>query len=198
LLYFVRTANDVLFRDVLDELQGRVRSFRYHVLVSRPDPGWQGEHGRISRDFICTTVTETKDRTFFLCGPPPFMDAARNILAGLKVEPERIRQETFGGVGTAPKTRQPHTPEGGFAIEFVRSGKKSTIQKGQSLLEAAAEAGVEISSACGQGQCGTCKTRLLDGHVEMTTEHGLDPESKARGFVLPCVSHTDGDVRLDA
>lgn len=31
-----------------------------------------------------------------------------------------------------------------------------------------AEAGVEIPSACRQGQSGSCKTRLLDGQVRMT------------------------------
>jgi hypothetical protein len=27
---------------------------------------------------------------------------------------------------------------------------------------------------------------------------GLDPESRAQGFVLMCVGHADGDVKLDA
>ena len=70
--------------------------------------------------------------------------------------------------------------------------------EGQTLLEAAAEAGIEIPSACRQGQCGTCKTRLIEGDVHMTAEQGLDSESKARGFVLTCVSHATGNVRLDA
>src|SRR5437867_8961980 len=32
-------------------------------------------------------------RSFFLCGPPPFMEAARRILTEIGVERERIRQE---------------------------------------------------------------------------------------------------------
>jgi ferredoxin len=72
------------------------------------------------------------------------------------------------------------------------------VRDGQSLLEAAAEAGVHIPSACRQGQCGSCKTRLLAGDVHMKAEQGLDPESKSRGFVLTCVGHAQGDVTLDA
>jgi hypothetical protein len=34
--------------------------------------------------------------------------------------------------------------------------------------------------------------------VEMTCESGLDPESKARGYVLTCVGRAAGNVRLDA
>ena len=47
-------------------------------------------------------------------------------------------------------------------------------------------------------QFGTCKTRLLAGEVTMSVEQGLDPESRARGFVLTCVGHANGNVRLDA
>jgi ferredoxin len=69
---------------------------------------------------------------------------------------------------------------------------------GQTLLEVAAVAGVDIPSACRQGQCGTRKARLLEGRVEMSTESGLDAESKASGYVLTCVGRPAGSVRLDA
>jgi ferredoxin len=92
----------------------------------------------------------------------------------------------------------PRSIDAGFTVEFARTGKSATVLEGQTLLEAAADAGVEIPSACRQGQCGTCKTRLLGGHVRMTADEGLDSESIAQGFVLTCVGHADGNVRLDA
>jgi glycine betaine catabolism B len=70
--------------------------------------------------------------------------------------------------------------------------------RGQTLLEAAEEHGVRIASSCRQGQCETCKTRLLAGNVRMDTEEGLDPYSKAQGFALTCVGHADSSVKLDA
>jgi ferredoxin len=126
------------------------------------------------------------------------MDTARGILAGLEVEPERIRQEVFGGVGGEFKVLAQTATENAFTVEFAKSGKTCTGVEGQTLLEAAAEAGVQIPSACRQGQCGTCKTRLLKGQVRMTAENGLDPESKSVGFVLTCVGHAEGSVSLDA
>ena len=68
----------------------------------------------------------------------------------------------------------------------------------QTLLQVAEENGVSIPYSCRQGQCGTCKTRLLEGAVTMDSEAGLDPESKARGFVLTCVGRPNGKVRLEA
>jgi ferredoxin-NADP reductase len=197
LLYCVRTALDIIFRQELEDLKTRLKNFRYEVLLSQPDPEWTGARGHIHREFISNAVPETRDRVFFLCGPPPFMQTARAILTELGVGPERIRQETFGGAG-AERKPIPAQSEGGSKVEYARSGKTGTVREGQTLLEAAAEAGVQIPSACRQGQCGTCRTRLLDGQVRMIAEQGLDPESRARGYVLTCVGHADGDVRLDA
>src|SRR5215469_11510973 len=104
---------------------------------------------------ISSAVPEMDGRPFFLCGPPPFMQSVRSILTDLGVQPERIRQETFGGAGAEPKPAMPRTAETGFTVEFASSGKTGAILEGQTLLEAAAVAGVEIPSACRQGQCGT-------------------------------------------
>jgi ferredoxin-NADP reductase/mono/diheme cytochrome c family protein len=198
LLYCVRTRQDIIFHHELDELETRLKKFRCQVLLSQPDPEWPGARGHINHEFICNAVPEVEGQVFFLCGPPPFMDTARAILRELGVEPERIRQETFGGAGAPPSISLARSTDRGFLVEFARSGKTGSVWEGQTLLEAAAEAGVEIPSACRQGQCGTCKARLLDGDVRMTAEQGLDSESRARGFVLTCVGHAEGNVRLDA
>jgi ferredoxin-NADP reductase len=198
LLYFVRTADDIIFRRELDDLGSRLKTFRYHVMLSNPAADWTGARGHISRGFIEKTVPVTDERVFFLCGPPPLMEIAKTLLVGMGIATERIRQETFGGAGARPKPPMPAAAAGGASIEFARSGKRVTAPEGESLLAAAAAAGVEIPSACRQGQCGTCKTRVLDGQVEMTCENGLDAESKARGYVLTCVGHAAGNVRLDA
>ena len=83
-------------------------------------------------------------------------------------------------------------------VEFVRSGKTCAIRSGQTLLEAAEEQGIGIPSSCRQGQCGTCKTKLLEGTVRMDAEDGLDSDSRAQGFVLTCVGHAEGAVKLEA
>jgi ferredoxin-NADP reductase len=198
LIYCVRTGRDIIFHHELEELQTRLTNFRYRVLLSQPGPEWAGARGHISSEVICKAVPELKGRVFFLCGPPLFMDVARGILRDLGVEPERLRQEMFGLAGARINAPELQAAETGFTVEFARSGKTATILENQTLLQVAWANGIEIPSACRQGQCGTCKTRLLNGHVRMTAEHGLDSESKIRGFVLTCVGRADGNVTLDA
>lgn len=198
LLYCARSENDIIFRKELQELQDRVRNLRYYVLLSKPSPEWTGDSGHLHRDFIQRSAPNLRDKLFFVCGPPSFMETARKILAELGVEPERVREEVFGGVGGTPKTIPETSTENTFTVEFVKSRTTCAVLEGQTLLEAASAAGVQIPSACHQGQCGTCKTRLLDGQVRMTAEDWLDQESKSLGFILTCVGHAEGSVTLDA
>jgi ferredoxin-NADP reductase len=198
LLYCVRTATDIFFRHELEELRSRLTNFRYQVLLSQPTPDWTGARGHVNREFIGNAVPDVKAPKYFLCGPPPYMDAARAILKELGVEPERIRQETFGGRGEIPGASPSRSDGSSFTVEFAKSGKVGTVGAGQTLLEAAAAAGVNIPSACRQGQCGTCKTRLLSGPVRMSADQGLDPDSRKGGFILTCVGRAEGDVKLEA
>jgi ferredoxin-NADP reductase len=197
LLYCVRTSGDIIFESELADLQTRLKNFQYHVLLSEPHADWSGPRGRISREFIKDTVNHLAESDFFLCGPAAFMDVTRAALTALGVKPERIRQESFGGA--IPRNSQPSIgPHEGAVVAFGRSGITCTVRGGQTLLEAAEEHGVHIPSSCRQGQCGTCKTKLLSGNVRMDAEVGLDPYWKAQGFVLTCVGHAEGAVKLDA
>jgi ferredoxin-NADP reductase len=197
LLYCVRTCNEIIFESELEQLQTRLKNFQCHVLLSRPHAEWSGPRGHVSREFIEDRVKDLTSAQFFLCGPPQFMQTSRTILTGLGVKPERIRQESFGNTGpTSPQ--QDVVAQTGVVVEFVRSGKSCVVRSGQTVLEAAEEQGIAIPSSCRQGQCGTCKTKLLEGDVRMDSEEGLDPDSRAQGFVLTCVAHAHGLVKLDA
>jgi ferredoxin-NADP reductase len=198
LLYCVRTQSDILFHSELQQLQSRLKDFRHHVLLSQPHAEWPGPRGHVSAEFIQGTVRNIASQDFFICGPSSFMDASRTILIGLGVSPGRIMQESFGSSipQSAPVLSAP--AGAGTVVEFARSGKTCVLRSGQTLLELAEEQQVDIPSYCRQGQCGTCKTKLLAGNVRMSEEEGLDPDSRAQGFVLTCVGHANGAVKLDA
>ena len=106
-------------------------------------------------------------------------------------------QESFGGIKTNVSARLDGEGFPGV-VDFAGSGRTSSLSPGQTLLEAAEAAGVNIPSACRQGKCGTCATRLLEGDVRMASEEGLDPALKAQGYILTCVARAQGKVCLDA
>jgi ferredoxin-NADP reductase len=198
LLYCVRTSSDIIFEPELEVLQSRLTHFDYHLMLSKPHPEWSGARGHVSREFIESTVKDIASRYFFLCGPPQFMEASRTILIDLGVKPDRILQERFGVPALKGAQTFSVNTSTDAVVEFSRSSKTYVVRDGQTLLEAAEEHGIGIPSSCRQGQCGTCKTKLLAGNVQMDAEEGLDPDSKAQGFVLACVGHALGSVKLDA
>lgn len=69
------------------------------------------------------------------------------------------------------------------------------VAAGQSLLEAAAFAGIGFSSSCRNGTCRSCICLLLSGQVSYRIEWpGLLPEEKAQGWILPCVAYAQSNL----
>lgn len=197
LLYCVRTSRDIIFASELKRIAEEIPTFRYDILCSEPEPGLPDSRGRINSNWVAAKVDKVAESDFFLCGPAPFMEVARTILIDLGADPIRIHQEHFSGPPSLSNSAEKQATVPG-TVEFVRSAKKATIRSGQSLLQLAEESGVTIPFSCRQGQCGTCKVRLIAGSVAMDEEGGLDALSREHGFVLTCVGRAEGEVRIDA
>lgn len=70
--------------------------------------------------------------------------------------------------------------------------------EGESLLESAERAGIELLSSCRNGTCRTCMCRLVAGEVRYRIEWpGLSREEKAEGWVLPCVAEAVKDAAIE-
>ena len=73
------------------------------------------------------------------------------------------------------------------------------VEEGQSLLEAALAAGIDMSRSCRNGTCRACLCHMEAGQVRYRIEWpGLSPDEKDEGCVLPCVALPLSDVVLRA
>lgn len=66
------------------------------------------------------------------------------------------------------------------------------------ILEAALDAGVPYPHGCGSGECGSCKSELLEGDVEhdRCSPDALSAEEQARGLILACRARATSNVRV--
>ncbi|MDM0030786.1 2Fe-2S iron-sulfur cluster-binding protein [Variovorax sp. J22P271] len=82
--------------------------------------------------------------------------------------------------------------------EIRPGGFRFDCGPGQTLLQAADAAGIELPSSCRNGTCRTCLCRLASGRIRYRIEWpGVSVDEKAEGWILPCVAEPLGDVVLD-
>ncbi|MDD2056904.1 2Fe-2S iron-sulfur cluster-binding protein [Pseudomonas sp. GD03860] len=73
-------------------------------------------------------------------------------------------------------------------IEIRQAGRTIVVPDGMTILEAALADGIAYPHGCRSGRCGSCKSRLISGEVELL-EHSrfaLSQEEKCLGLVLAC------------
>lgn len=67
-----------------------------------------------------------------------------------------------------------------------------------SLLEAAREAKISLEYSCRNGQCGTCKTKVLTGSTKiLQDESTLTGDDLKAGYILTCCRSATSDIQLD-
>lgn len=79
----------------------------------------------------------------------------------------------------------------------IRQARTSVeAQVGQTILDAALAAAIPYPHGCRSGRCGACKSRLIEGEVELLqhSRFALTDDEKADGLILACralpVTHT--------
>ena len=215
-VHSARTPSDIIFRRELDMMASLVPSLRVVHVCERDAPRepWGGLRGFLSVEMLRLLAPDLADRTVFCCGPAPYMAAVRRILADVRFDMERYHEESFSfeeltmkefsAHGTAAEADlAPESPDAGaatrtYSVEFARSGRTFTCADDEFVLDAAYAAGLTPPSSCGQGMCGTCKTTMLSGTVDMQHMGGIRPREIANNKVLICCSKPLSDLTIDA
>ena len=122
----------------------------------------------------------------YSCGPAPLLAAMEAVCADWP--PYTLRTERFLADELGAPVRQ--IP---FEVELARTGRTVVVPPGTTVLEAVAEAGVEVLSSCRQGTCGTCETTVLAGEPDHRDSLLDDAEREANDCMFVCVSRARSD-----
>jgi predicted ferric reductase len=97
LIYSNRTERDIVFREELDEIQtGGFPKLRVIHVLSDPSDDWKGEKGRADKDRIRSYCgNDLASKAFYVCGPPPMIEAVVAGLRDLGVSSGAIHIEIF-------------------------------------------------------------------------------------------------------
>ena len=152
-----------------------------------------------------------------LPGPRPVQSPTKDAptdagAAGQKSALPVILSPKFGGPATQPSapvlpsslvpvssrsvsTAPPVAPRSGFKVTIQETGANFVARPGQTILEAAEEAGVALEYSCRSGVCGSCKMRKVSGHARMD-QSVLSEADIGVGNILTCIGRAVGDVTL--
>lgn len=203
-VHSARSPVDIVFRKELQLLA----SFKpgLHVLsvceTIETEPEWIGPVGRLTLEILLQSVPDFLEREVFTCGPKGYMDAVQALLAGAGFNMEHYHQESFdlgdpSSPVVVPVAAPSMVPTDAFTVTLAKSGRTFQMSHDETILAAAKRAGAVVPSSCSQGICGTCKTAVLEGSVDMNANGGIRQREIDKGFRLLCCSRPTSDLVID-
>jgi ferredoxin len=120
----------------------------------------------------------------------PIVNGALSSAPGVTASDAALPVSTHATAAAAADTRL-HT------ITFSHSGRAVPCRADQTILSAAESAGLPLPFSCREGRCGTCRTRMLSGQVDMRHAGGIRQRQIELGDILVCCSRPLSDIVLD-
>lgn len=84
-------------------------------------------------------------------------------------------------------------------VRFEPVGIEMEVEEGETVLDAAFRQGISLMHGCKEGQCGSCKSKLVDGDIELMkySTFALPDYESENGHVLLCRTHAYSDVSFE-
>jgi len=196
LFYGNRSAGGMLFREALEELKDRFmqRLSIFHV-ISGEEQDIPILHGRLDgekvRVLLRSLVPAENVDHVFICGPTGMSEDIETTCRDIGIAEDRIHVERFvSGLGgkPRPKTVVAASAPAKAMASLVVDGKRREVPvaDGESILDAALRAGMDLPFACKGGMCSTCRAKLVEGDAQMEVNYSLEPWELKAGFILTC------------
>lgn len=197
LLYGARTSSDIVFRDKLDELSKNDKIKVVYVLSDSDENGY--EKGFITADLIRKYAPD--DYSIFLCGPKAMYAFEEKEIAKLGIRKKNVRFELFSSASKPEAIPGFPMEKAGlsFNLTVEHFGEKTIIPcvSNESILVALERAGIEAPARCRSGECGFCRSKLIDGEVFIPSNtDGRRIADIKFGYIHPCSTYPMSDLTI--
>jgi len=208
-IYGCLTEKDILFRDLLEDLQSRRSNIKIHYVLSEPDSDWEGECGFITRDLIQKFVGALKNRYFYVVGNRAMYQFIEPELATLGIDRHRTFYEAFGVPDDITKViGWPNAIDTSNKVKITLRYRELNIEKTAEFeafctepllnsIERQKIPSIQIKNGCRSGECALCRTKMDEGKVFVPPNVTVREVDSDYGFIHPCISYPLTDLQLD-
>lgn len=97
LLYSTKYPTEIISKDELESFSRDIGT-KLVVTVTRPaaGDGWTGQTGHVDSQMISKYAPDFMERTFYVCGPLPFVQAVKTALTTLHVPADSVKADVWG------------------------------------------------------------------------------------------------------
>lgn len=198
LVYANRQINSIMFREELEDLKNQHlgRLSVIHILEADAQE-IDLFTGRVDADKMARLADGWLDigatDMAFICGPEPMMLTIAKALKDAGLRDDQIKFELFAS--SQPGRLAQRKAVAGAAKDdacdatVTLDGTRRSFRmpkEGQTVLEAALNNALDAPFACKAGVCSTCRAKVIEGEVEMVTNHALEDYEVRAGYILTC------------
>lgn len=195
LIYGNRNPEYIVFKNELEALKTRFEGcFRVVHILEEDHLGMADYTGRpdvnMMADIVKSVGTDSQTE-FYLCGPEPMMQLAKQSLLNIGTAEAQIRMESFEAGKTSPAAEEASDApfSGASEVTILMYGEeyKISVPANKDILDAGLDANIDMPYSCQSGLCTACRAKCLEGEVDQTNAEGLTKKEVQEGYVLLCV-----------
>ncbi len=198
LIYGNRDVDQTIFLELIQSLELKYRD-RFNVVyfytklsVEPALPFWV--QGRITKTAALKIIEKYPytGGTHLICGPLGLKESLMSTLLEFGVSEKKIFSEDFELIKDPKDFLDIHTQN----VELLFEQRETLLEvvKGQSILETALDAGIDLPYSCQTGSCNTCKAEIIRGTVKMVGTGKERTDLKDNETLLCCSYPTSNDV----
>lgn len=125
--------------------------------------------------------SQDKSLDVYICGPQSFINDVNNATSDNPAVV--LHYELF-----SPKMPNEPVLNSDFEVDLRKTGKIVKVTPEESILDAIRNAGLRVLSSCGEGTCGTCETKVIEGLVDHRDSLLTQQEQELNNTMMICVS----------